>query len=207
MREDTVSALRRAGCAEVWMGVESGSQKILDAMDKGTNVGQIVDARDGLKQNGIRACFFLQFGYPGETWHDIQKTIQLVRETRPDDIGVSVSYPLPGTKFYERVHEELGDKSNWLDSEDLSMMFKGAYSSEFYRALHDALHAELKSWNSAEAWPFHFRESPDAGSAPNPIRLDELWAEVEHLQQTCRLPNATKFPILSCSMADAADGS
>jgi hypothetical protein len=114
---------------------------------------------------------------------------------------------LPGTKFYERVHEELGDKSNWLDSEDLSMMFKGAYSSEFYRALHDALHAELKSWNSAEAWPFHFRESPDAGSAPNPIRLDELWAEVEHLQQTCRLPNATKFPILSCSMADAADGS
>jgi len=207
MKEDTVSALRRAGCAEVWMGVESGSQKILDAMDKGTNVGQIVHARDGLKRNGIRACFFLQFGYPGETWHDIQKTIQLVRATRPDDIGVSVSYPLPGTKFYERVHEELGDKSNWLDSEDLSMMFKGAYSSEFYRALHDALHAELKSWNSAEGWPFHFRESAEAGSGSHPIRLDELWADVEHLQQTCRLSNATKFPILSCSMADASDGS
>lgn len=207
MREDTISALRRAGCSEVWMGVESGSQKILDAMDKGTSVAQIVHARDGLKRSGIRACFFLQFGYPGETWNDIQKTIQLIRETRPDDIGVSVSYPLPGTKFYERVHEELGDKSNWLDSEDLSMMFKGAYSSEFYRALHDALHAELKSWNSAEPWPFQFRESSEAGYESQPVRLDQLWAEVEHLQRTCRLAHATQFPILSCSMADTGDGS
>jgi len=205
MREDTVSALRRAGCAEVWMGVESGSQKILDAMDKGTSVAQIVQARDGLKRSEIRACFFLQFGYPGETWHDIQKTIQLIRETRPDDIGVSVSYPLPGTKFYERVHDELGDKSNWLDSEDLSMMFKGAYSSEFYRALHDALHAELKSWSSGEAWRFQFRESSEAGYGSHAVRLDQLWAEVEHLQTTCRLPNPTQFPVLSCSMADASD--
>jgi anaerobic magnesium-protoporphyrin IX monomethyl ester cyclase len=207
MREDTVSALRRAGCAEIWMGVESGSQKILDAMDKGTNIGQIVQARGRLKQNGIRACFFIQFGYPGETWNDIQMTIQLIRDTRPDDIGVSVSYPLPGTKFYERVHEQLGDKSNWLDSEDLSMMFKGAYSSEFYRALHDALHTELKSWNSAEPWPFLLRDASEADSGSHPDRLKQLWAEVDYLQQTCRTPHKTQFPILSCSMADAADGS
>jgi radical SAM superfamily enzyme YgiQ (UPF0313 family) len=207
LREDTVSALRRAGCAEVWMGVESGSQKILDAMEKGTNLGQIVHARDGLKRSGIRACFFIQFGYPGETWNDIQKTVQLIRDTRPDDIGVSVSYPLPGTKFYERVREELGDKSNWLDSEDLSMMFKGAYSSEFYRALHDALHAELKSWNSADVWPFQFRETSEADSGSHPIRLDQLWSEVEHLQRTCRLPHAAQSPVLSCSTADSGEAS
>src|SRR5262249_14801100 len=76
MKETTAGVLRRAGCAEVWMGVESGSQQILDAMDKGTRVSQIRSARENLKKNGIRACFFLQFGYPGETLRDIEKTIQ-----------------------------------------------------------------------------------------------------------------------------------
>src|ERR1700733_11925278 len=141
MTRDTVDALRRAGCAEVWMGAESGSQRILDAMDKGTRVKDIYRARENLRAHGIRACFFLQFGYPGGTWSEIEDTIRMVRETRPDDIGVSVSYPLPGTRFYERVSAQLGPKANWSDSADLAMMFQGEYSSEFYRALADALHA------------------------------------------------------------------
>ena len=69
----------------------------------------------------------------------------MIRETRPDDIGVSVAYPLPGTKFYERVAEELGEKENWADSDDLSMMFHGAYSSEFYREVAAALHEEVRA--------------------------------------------------------------
>src|SRR5207237_10238091 len=135
MSPDNVRALRRAGCTEVWMGVESGSQKILDAMDKGTRVEQAPIARENLQRQGIRACFFLQFGYPGETWEHIQKTIQLVRQTRPDDIGVSVSYPLPGTKFYDRVREELGAKTQWVDYDDLSMMLRVACTDQYYRAL------------------------------------------------------------------------
>ncbi len=144
MTRDTVGALRRAGCADVWMGAESGSQKILDAMDKGTRVEQIYEARENLRRNGIRAGFFLQFGYPGETWHDIERTIAMVRDTAPDDVGISVSYPLPGTKFHASVAAELGDKVNWRDSDDLSMMFQGAYSTEFYRELADALHEEVR---------------------------------------------------------------
>jgi radical SAM superfamily enzyme YgiQ (UPF0313 family) len=144
MTRDSVEALRRAGCAEVWMGAESGSQRILDAMDKGERVKDIYRARENLRRHGIRACFFLQFGYPGETWNEIEETIRMVRETGPDDIGVSVSYPLPGTRFYERVSTQLGQKSNWSDSADLAMMFRGEYPSEFYRALADALHAEVR---------------------------------------------------------------
>jgi anaerobic magnesium-protoporphyrin IX monomethyl ester cyclase len=144
MTRDTVEALRRAGCVEVWMGAESGSQRILDAMGKGTRVKDIYRSRDNLRRHGIRACFFLQFGYPGETWAEIEETIRMVRETEPDDIGVSVSYPLPGTRFYEQVREQLGPKSNWSDSADLAMMFRGEYSSEFYRALADALRAEVR---------------------------------------------------------------
>jgi len=149
MTRDTVDALRRAGCVEVWMGAESGSHRILDAMDKGTLVEQIYHARENLRRHGIRAGFFLQFGYLGETSEDIEKTVRMVRETKPDDIGVSVSYPLPRTKFFNLVGNQLGSKSNWSDSGELAMMFQGAFPSEFYRSLADSLHSEVKSWTSS----------------------------------------------------------
>jgi anaerobic magnesium-protoporphyrin IX monomethyl ester cyclase len=179
MTIDTVRALRRAGCAEVWLGVESGSQKILDAMDKGTRVEQIGKARENLRNEGIRACYFLQFGYQGETWEDIERTAKLVQDTRPDDIGVSVSYPLPGTKFFDRVKAQLGDKTNWSDSEDLSMMFQGAYTDEFYRALHDALHSQVDSWKLDSAHVT--RKNRDEGNGPG-----ELWKRVVQLEKSCR---------------------
>ena len=144
MTEDAVAGLQQAGCVEVWMGAESGSQKILDAMDKGTQVSQIKIARQRLKHAGIKACFFIQFGYPGETFEDIMSTVQLVRETLPDNIGISVSYPLPGTKFHDLVKEQLGPKTNWVDSNDLAMMFQGSYQSPFYRKLHRVLHRDLE---------------------------------------------------------------
>jgi radical SAM superfamily enzyme YgiQ (UPF0313 family) len=202
MQRETAAALARAGCVEVWMGVESGSQKILDAMQKGLRVEQTAQARENLRENGIRACYFLQFGYPGETWGDIRKTIQLVRETRPDDLGISVSYPLPGTKFYERVREQLGEKTNWVDSEDLSMMFKGAYTSEFYRALHDALHAEVESWSAPGAWKFALHDASQAGHSADPQGIAERWMRVEQLEQTCRNSDATLLPVLACASVE-----
>jgi anaerobic magnesium-protoporphyrin IX monomethyl ester cyclase len=143
----TVDALKRAGCNEVWMGVESGSQAVLDAMDKGLTPLDVVMARERLRAAGIRACFFLQFGYPGERWEDLEKTIALVRNTRPDDIGVSLSYPLPNTKFHTMVQEQMGRKRNWKDSDDLCVIFKAAYTDTFYRSVRDALHCEVDSWH------------------------------------------------------------
>src|SRR4029077_7106679 len=120
LREGEADALRAAGAETVWMGAESGAQTVLDAMEKGTEIGQIVEARRRLGEVGIRAAFFLQFGYPGEGPAEIEATRRLVRENLPDDIGISVSYPLPGTGFYERVRAELGDRQNWVDSDDLA---------------------------------------------------------------------------------------
>src|SRR5260370_7100895 len=99
---------------------------MLYGMDKGTGVDQIAVARENLRKEGIRACYFLQFGYPGENWQDIQQTIALVHDTRPDDIGVSVSYPLPGTRFFDRVRAQLGKKTNWFGSESRSMLVRCA---------------------------------------------------------------------------------
>jgi len=179
MTQEAVESLRRAGCAEVWMGVESGSQRVLDSMDKGLLIEEVIIARANLRNAGIRACYFLQFGYPGEVWEDIQKTVALVRETRPDDIGVSLSYPLPNTAFYERVRAELGRKRNWTDSEDLCVMFKGAYTDEFYLAVRDALHAEVDEWHVAGA------------SAPMRCRAQELWLRVEKLEAVSRNADPT----------------
>jgi anaerobic magnesium-protoporphyrin IX monomethyl ester cyclase len=151
LQSDTVAALAEAGCTEVWLGAESGSQKVLDAMDKGITVAEIKASRAMLKQHGIRAAFFLQFGYLGETWEDIQATLDMLLETMPDDIGASVSYPLPGTGFYEKVKSELSQKSNWTDSDELALMFKNTYSPEFYKRLHRFVHKRYRLAQAREA--------------------------------------------------------
>jgi len=143
-RDGEIDALRDAGCETVWIGAESGAQKILDAMDKGTRVEQIAEATARLHEAGIRVGFFLQFGYPGEGVEEIEATRRLVRECRPDDIGISVSYPLPGTRFHERVRGEMGEQRNWVDSDDLSMLYEGPFPTDVYRHLHRVVHKEFR---------------------------------------------------------------
>lgn len=136
-------ALRAAGAQEVWLGVESGSQRILDAMDKGSHVDTARVATRNLKRHGIRAGWFLQLGYPPEDWDDILLTRDLVREEAPDDIGVSVAYPLPGTAFHDRLSAELGRHRNWRDTGELAMLFEGTFDTALYRLVRDALHADV----------------------------------------------------------------
>ena len=147
-RADLVSermavALRDAGCREAWIGAESGSQRVLDAMNKGTTVAEIRVARERLKSVGVRVGFFIQLGYMDEDLTDIIATRELLDAARPDEIGVSVSYPLPGTKFYELVKAQLGGKTRWNESNDLDMMFQGTYTSDFYRAVRNLLHDQV----------------------------------------------------------------
>ena len=186
MTEQAVDGLSRAGCVEVWLGVESGSQTILDAMDKGIHVQQIPVVRERLRQGGMRACFFIQFGYPGETLADIMSTVQLVRDTLPDDIGVSVSYPLPGTKFYHMVANQLGPKAHWNESNDLAMMFQGTYQTPFYRKLHQLLHDELALRQQLQAHP-----EPDATLLHALDRLHNAWFVLGQLEAQHRSATPT----------------
>ncbi len=160
------AGLASAGAAEVWLGVESGSQKILDAMDKGTKVGGARTATRLLRKNGIRVCWFIQLGYPSEEWEDILATRDLIADEMPDDIGVSVAYPLPGTAFYDRVRAQLGARRNWHDTGDLAMLFQGTFETGFYRRIRDLLHRQAETCTiDAEAWQLledeaHSRRSP-----------------------------------------------
>ena len=168
LRGNTIPALARAGADIVWIGAESGSQKILDAMDKGTQVEQIYEATKKAHEYGIKVAFFLQFGYPGETREDIELTLQMVRDLMPDDIGISVSYPLPGTPFYERVRSELG-RENWYDSQDMAMLYQGPFHTKFYRQLHKVVHKDYRSRKTWQNLP---------GLLKNPAKL-----RASHLRQ------------------------
>jgi anaerobic magnesium-protoporphyrin IX monomethyl ester cyclase len=116
---------------------------VLDDMNKGTTVEEILTARRRLKGSGIRVGFFIQLGYMGEQLADILSTRELLESAQPDEIGVSVSYPLPGTQFYDLVKAQLGDKTHWRESNDLEMMFAGTYTSDFYRAVRNLLHDQV----------------------------------------------------------------
>jgi len=169
--QKSVSALARAGAREVWLGIESGSQKILDAMDKGTTVDGARAASRLLKEHGIRVCWFIQLGYPSETWEDLLATRDLIRGEEPDEIGVSVAYPLPGTVFYERVRAQLGRQRNWKDSGDLAMLFQGTFDTELYRRVRDILHDEVeRGFEDDAAWD-ELEERVELHRSPQPVGL------------------------------------
>ncbi len=197
LRGKTILALARAGAKIVWVGAESGSQKILDAMDKGTTVEQIYEATRQLHKHGVKVAFFLQFGYPGETREDIELTLKMVRDLMPDDIGISVSYPLPGTPFFEQVRHELGEKSNWLDSADLAMLYQGPFATEFYRHLHTVVHKDYRSrktWQELQALlrhpanlrPTHIRQT--AAMIYHRVTLPVARAKLDQLAQIPHQP-------------------
>jgi anaerobic magnesium-protoporphyrin IX monomethyl ester cyclase len=201
LRGQTIPALARAGAKIVWVGAESGSQKILDAMDKGTTVEQIYAATRQLHAHGVKVAFFLQFGYPGETRVDIELTLKMVRDLMPDDIGISVSYPLPGTPFYERVKHEFGERVNWLDSADLAMLYQGPFATEFYRQLHTVVHKDYrsrKSWNHLGhllRHPRHLRASHLRDTAAMLYHRLTLPLATRRLDQLAQLPHQpTKLP-------------
>lgn len=139
-----VKALQTSGCESAWIGAESGSQKILDAMDKGITVQQIHTATSLLKTCNIKPSFFIQFGYPGETKNDIKLTIKMINTLLPNEIGISVSYPLPGTLFYEKVKAQLKEKCNWTDSDEMALLFRNTYQPAFYKQLHVYVHKNYR---------------------------------------------------------------
>jgi anaerobic magnesium-protoporphyrin IX monomethyl ester cyclase len=195
--EPMAAALREAGCVEAWIGAESGSQRILDAMAKDTSIEDLSTARRRLGEQGIRVGFFIQLGYLGEQLEDLLATRELVAHAAPDEIGVSVSYPLPGTRFYEQVEAQLGEKTHWRDSGDLAMMFRGAYDSQFYRSFRDLLHQQVDLSQAEEGLsPRAYREAC--------ARLEADWNLLIASEGDHRDPDAIAVPSLKRRARDGA---
>jgi radical SAM superfamily enzyme YgiQ (UPF0313 family) len=133
LNERMVTLLRRSGCFRVWIGAESGSQKILDAMDRRVTVEQVRNMIQLSKKHGIETGTFIMLGYPGETEADIEATIEHLKRADPDQFTITVSYPITGTPFYDDVRNEIIDPGPWATSTDRDIKLRGRRSSFYYR--------------------------------------------------------------------------
>jgi anaerobic magnesium-protoporphyrin IX monomethyl ester cyclase len=132
MSEEIVALLEQSGCFRVWIGAESGSQRIIDAMDRRVEVGQVRDMIHLAQRNGIEAGTFIMLGYPGETEEDIEETVQHLITSDPNLFTITVAYPIKGTPMYEEVESAMLEKLPWETSTDRDLDFKRTYPRKYY---------------------------------------------------------------------------
>ncbi len=143
MNEKIADTLASLGCFRVWIGSESGSQKILDAMQRGVRVGQVRDAVRVLRERGIETGMFLMWGYDGEDLGDIEATVEHVKTCRPDVFLTTVSYPIKGTPYYDDVAARLVRIGEWSSSTDREVKIGGRHSRRFYQFADQLLKSEV----------------------------------------------------------------
>lgn len=133
LHPELLARMRLAGLERVYVGVESGSQRMLDVMNRGTRLAEVERAAASLRAEGIRQFWFLMLGYPGETLEDIEATLALFRRFSPEEYSVSIAVPVPGTRFYDSVKDRLrGPTSRAAGSGGRSLLYEAAYPESLY---------------------------------------------------------------------------
>jgi anaerobic magnesium-protoporphyrin IX monomethyl ester cyclase len=187
MDEEMACLLKEAGCRRIHIGAESGSQKVLDAMNKGITIDGIRRVAELCRDLDIESYDYMMVGYPGEEWEDLQLSVKLLRETRPDVFSTTIAYPLPGTEFYEQVRDRLtfeGEQMpDWVHTAENRLLFeRGGYSTLFYRWVMRWYRAEWKDarLNAGEQVPPSQRIKTWAG----------LWLTRAAVNVLARMPGA-----------------
>ena len=134
LNEEVIKTLKDSGCFRVWVGAESGSQKIIDAMDRRVDVMQTREMIRLAKQHGLEAGTFIMLGYPGETKHDIKETIEHLVQSNPSQYTITIAYPIKGTELYNEVKNEFLDQQlEWETSTDRDIDFKRTHPKQYYQ--------------------------------------------------------------------------
>jgi len=141
--DKTADALAEMGCFRVWIGSESGSQKVLDAMQRGVRVEQVQEAVERARSRGIQAGMFLMWGYEGEGLEDIQATVEHVQRCRPDVYLTTVSYPIKGTPYYDEVAPKLVRIGEWSQSTDRDVQIRGRHSRHYFQFADELLRSSM----------------------------------------------------------------
>ncbi len=142
--ESVVDAMRRLGCFRVWLGSESGSQRVLDAMERGVTVEQVREATRAFQNAGIEVGMFLMWGYPGERAEDIEATIEHVKRTAPNVFLTTVAYPMKGTPYFGDVESAIRKADRWADSTDRDNAILGRHSRRYYASATRRLKYEVE---------------------------------------------------------------
>ncbi len=180
--------LRIAGCRRVHMGVESGSQKVLDAMGKRTSPAVVRKAATCLREAGIAVNIFIMFGYPSEKLDDIIATEQLIADIRPDSIGFSIAYPVPGTEFHAQVKHRMVRNSDALWAKTKvgpQLMFRAEFPLVYYRLLIRLIQMRfLKPEASATAWSRWWFRAECALLHVARFAIETIWLIVRTIRPT-----------------------
>lgn len=132
LSEETMKLLRKSGCYRLWIGAESGSQRILDAMSRGVTVAEVMQAREWCRRYQIEFGTYLMFGYPGEEMADVQATVDFIRDLQPDQYFTTVAYPLRGTDLFDEINERVIYTSQWDQHLQRELEISGRFTRRFY---------------------------------------------------------------------------
>jgi radical SAM superfamily enzyme YgiQ (UPF0313 family) len=151
--EAAVRALRDLGCRRIWIGSESGSQRVLDAMERGVTVDQVQHAVALAQRHGIEVGMFLMWGYEGEQLEDIAATVEHVKRTQPDVFFTTVAYPIKGTPYFEQVAGRVALPKSWEDASDRDYLVQGRRDRDYYRLADVWLRNEVEAARVSAADP------------------------------------------------------
>ena len=132
MNEEVIDLLKESGCFRVWIGAESGSQKVIDLMDRRVDVNQVRKMITLAQENGIRAGTFIMLGYPGETEEDIEETINHLKKSNPEFFTITIAYPIKGTELFAEVDAVQTKNFKWSINSDRDREFKRTYNRRYY---------------------------------------------------------------------------
>jgi anaerobic magnesium-protoporphyrin IX monomethyl ester cyclase len=144
LNAQVMDTLAQLGCFRIWIGSESGSQRILDAMERGVTAEQVRTAVALAKSRGIKTGMFLMWGYEGEELEDIEATVEHVKRSNPDVFFTTVSYPIKGTPYFEDVSPRLVSLNSWAEGSDRDYRIRGRHSRRFYQYADQLLRSEVE---------------------------------------------------------------
>jgi anaerobic magnesium-protoporphyrin IX monomethyl ester cyclase len=185
-----MDTLAELGCFRIWIGSESGSQRVLDAMERGVTVEQVRAAVSQAKARGIKAGMFLMWGFEGEDLDDIEATVEHVKRTDPDVFFTTVSYPIKGTPYFEAVSSRVVSPGVWAESSDRDYRIRGRHSRRFYQYADQLLRSEvelhrlLNGKNSTAGTSSNARSSNSL--APDSLELPVLQERIAGARQGLR---------------------
>jgi len=166
MKDEVLATLAEMGCYRIWIGAESGSQRILDAMQRGVKVEQVEWATKAAQRHGIQVGMFLMWGYDGEELEDIEATVEQLKKWNPDIFLTTVAYPIRNTPYFEKVADRAVLTSEWSAATDRDFVIKGRHSRSYYK------HADI--WLRSEVAAFRLEQDKPAEAAA--LRADALCA-------------------------------
>jgi len=132
LNEEVVKTLADMGCYRLWNGSESGSQRVLDAMDRKVKVKDVQEKTHLLQRYGIETGMFIMLGYDGETIQDLEETVEHLKISNPDIFLTTVAYPIKGTAYYAEVESRVLSEKSWDERSDRDLTVAGRYSRRFY---------------------------------------------------------------------------